>query len=193
MSFLTPEELTSLGFAACGKNVSIDRGARFFGTSRIAIGDNVRVDCFSMISAGAKGIVMGSHIHISSGVYIYGSGDHVSLCDFCGLSPGSKIFTATDDFSAGYLRGPQIPDEYRRLTTGAVSIGENSQVGASSIILPGVELGRNSSVGALSLVTQSVAANSVVAGIPARQISTRDGELADRLMSKFLQTWNSLE
>ncbi len=193
MSFLSADELADLGFRSYGRDVLIDRHALFFGANRITLGDNVRIDCFSMISAGPKGIVIGSHIHISSGVYIYGTGDTVELRDFCGLSPGAKLFTATDDFSEGYLRGPQVPREYRKLKTGRVILGENVQIGAGAIVLPGVELGRNASLGALSLLSKSVLPDRVVAGIPAKELSVRDGKLADRLMSDFLKAWNRVE
>lgn len=190
MSFLTSDELSGIGLRSYGRKVLIDRAARLISPNRIALGDNVRIDCFSLISAGEEGVEIGSHVHISSGVYVYGTGGRVEIADFCGLSPGAKVFTASDDFTEGYLRGPQVPACYRRITTGSVSMAENSQVGAGAIILPGVKVGRNASVGALSLVSRSVPANTVVAGVPAREMATRDGALADRLVAEFLSEWS---
>ncbi len=51
-------------------------------------------------------------------------------------------------------------------------IGENCFVGGGSIILPGVEVGSHSIVGAGSIVTKSVPPGSVVAGNPAKIISS---------------------
>jgi maltose O-acetyltransferase len=53
-----------------------------------------------------------------------------------------------------------------------VRIGERVFVGANSIILPGVDIGDEAIVGAGSVVRQSVPAQAVVAGNPARQLSS---------------------
>ncbi|MCQ5140773.1 acyltransferase [Enterocloster bolteae] len=55
---------------------------------------------------------------------------------------------------------------------GKVRIGNNVFIGAGSIILPNVIIGDNSVIGAGSVVTHSVSENTVVAGNPARVIST---------------------
>ena len=49
-------------------------------------------------------------------------------------------------------------------------------VGTRAIIMPGVKLGRGCAVGAGSVVTKDVPANSIVAGVPARQIGVRECE-----------------
>lgn len=57
---------------------------------------------------------------------------------------------------------------------GRVTIGNNVFIGAETVILPGVKIGNNVIVGANSTVTHDVLDNSVVAGSPAKMISTLD-------------------
>ena len=61
---------------------------------------------------------------------------------------------------------------YTRL--GAVKIGNRVFIGANATILPGVTIGDDAVVGAGSVVTHDVPAGAVVAGVPARAISTVD-------------------
>lgn len=49
-------------------------------------------------------------------------------------------------------------------------IHDNCFIGAGTIIMPGVEIGPNAVVGAGSIVTKDVAPETVVAGIPIREI-----------------------
>lgn len=55
-----------------------------------------------------------------------------------------------------------------------VRIGNNVTVGANAVVLEGVQVGDNAVVGAGAVVTQDVAANTVVAGVPARVIKVKD-------------------
>lgn len=51
---------------------------------------------------------------------------------------------------------------------GKVVIKRNAQIGSHSVIMPGVIIGENAVVGAFSFVTEDVADNVVVFGIPAK-------------------------
>ncbi len=61
---------------------------------------------------------------------------------------------------------------------GCVRIGSNVFIGYGSVVLPGVTIGDNVIVGAGSIVTHDVPSNVVVAGNPARVISTIEDYLA---------------
>ncbi|PIW49973.1 MAG: acetyltransferase, partial [Zetaproteobacteria bacterium CG12_big_fil_rev_8_21_14_0_65_54_13] len=56
-----------------------------------------------------------------------------------------------------------------------VCIGDDVWIGARAVILPGVNIGRGAVIGAGAVVTRNVAANSVVAGVPARLLRDRTG------------------
>lgn len=55
---------------------------------------------------------------------------------------------------------------------GKIKIGDHVFIGANATILPGVTIGDYAVVGAGSVVTHDVPAGTVVAGVPARAIST---------------------
>ncbi|MDQ6812788.1 MAG: putative colanic acid biosynthesis acetyltransferase [Bacteroidota bacterium] len=57
------------------------------------------------------------------------------------------------------------------LITAPIVIGAHAFIGARAFILPGITIGNNSIVGACSVVTKNVEANTVVKGNPARPIS----------------------
>ena len=56
-----------------------------------------------------------------------------------------------------------------------VVIGQNVWIGSNATILPGVTIGDNAVVAAGAVVTKDVAANSVVAGVPAKFIKEVEG------------------
>lgn len=174
-SFYTENELQQLGFKKVGKNVLISRKASFYSPQTIEIGNHVRIDDFCILSGQ---IELGNYIHISAQCALYGQAG-IIIEDFSGLSPGTIVFSATDDFSGQWLVGPMVPEEFRHVIMGKVHIKKFVQVGARSVILPGVTLEEGVAVGALSLVNKSLEAWKIYAGIPARMIKDRDKNLVE--------------
>lgn len=79
-------------------------------------------------------------------------------------------------------------DKYPDLDVmGPIHIGNNTFIGSGSTILPGVSIGPDCVVGAMSLVTRPVPAGSVVAGSPARVVTTTESFL-DSLLNKNART-----
>lgn len=80
-----------------------------------------------------------------------------------------ELITVEDNVIVGYdatiLCHEFLREEYR---TGAVHIREGAMIGASAIVLPGVEIGENAQVAANSLVTEDVPPGTTVRGVPAR-------------------------
>ncbi len=166
-------------FGSVGENVSINRSVIFYSPKRISLGSHVRIDCFGLISAGAEGMEFGDHVHISAYCCLIGSGGKIQLESFTGLASRSTLYTATDDFSDGYMTGPTIPDEYRNVRTGDVVLRKHVVVGCGSVVLPGVTIGLAATVGALSLVRKSVPEFAIVAGNPLRIIGQRNRRILD--------------
>lgn len=62
-------------------------------------------------------------------------------------------------------------------------VGNNVMIGVSSLIMPGIHIGNNVIIAGHSVVTKDIPDNAVVAGVPAKQISTIDAfmsKLKDR-------------
>jgi acetyltransferase-like isoleucine patch superfamily enzyme len=80
----------------------------------------------------------------------------------------------THDASAAVVKhGPYgVPGDEQLNRFAPVVVGENCFIGIGSILLPGTEIGDNAIVGAGSVVSGTVPAGTVVAGNPARPIST---------------------
>lgn len=95
-------------------------------------------------------ISIGDNVQITSGVRFYTHG-------------GAWVFRRLDS-SFDYF--------------GKIHVGSGSYLGNNTMIMPGVTLGENCLVGAGSVITKSFPANSVIAGNPARLISTVEDSYA---------------
>ena len=184
MSNLTESELRDLGLASVGHDVCIDRSTRIFGAGDVSIGSHVRIDCFSVITAGPAAVVIGDHVHLGVGVCLFGTAG-VEIGDFASLSGRVSVYSTNDDFVDGHLTGPTVPAELRQVHAARVILGPHALVGAGSVILPGVKLGRGAAVGALSLVKGEIADGEVAAGTPARRVGSRNLERLDRLEARI--------
>ena len=124
----------------------IVRGKQF-----ITLGEDVWIGYFTLID-GSGGLEIGSRVSISSGVHIY---THDST-DY-------RMFNLPKDVIEG-----------THIKRAPVKIGSNVQIGANSVILPGVTIGDNVIIGALSLVNRDIPSNSVAAGTPCKVIKSYD-------------------
>ncbi len=173
-NFLSRERLEELGFAALGKDVLIHESCVLVGCDRMSIGEHVRIDSFCVITAREE-LDIGAYSHIASRASLVG-GYGISIAECCGVSFGATILSASDDFSAGALMGPQIPDSLRSVITGRVRLDRYSCVGAHSVVLPASCVGEGATVGALSLVNGTLEPWTVHAGVPAKPVGERNKE-----------------
>lgn len=110
---------------------------------------------------------------------------------------GSEVLLITHDTVYKTLNRMNPAGNYR-LELGPIEIGDNVYIGSRSIILPNVKIASNVIVGAGSVVTSDVPSGSIVAGAPARKVSTlntilekRKNILAEvpRKEERFQETW----
>lgn len=155
-----------MSYVVDGNGNKIHRLANLVG-DKIEFGKNCRIDAFVTITGGVR---IGNNVHIGIGVSIFGA-HGVTIGDGVSLSPGSKIFTATDDPSLNLVTNPQLEEKLGY--SGKVDIGDYSSIGSGAVVLPGVCIEEQVQVGALSLVKTNLRRNGVYAGIPARFIKPR--------------------
>jgi dTDP-4-amino-4,6-dideoxy-D-glucose acyltransferase len=172
MAFLGRQALRKLGFAALGTDVSVSDRASIYGAPRIALGSHVRIDDFSILSAGAEGIRIGSYIHIACYCSLIGKA-LIEVGDLSTLSSRVTVYSSSDDYTGAGLTNPMLPLQYRRVTDAPVRIGRHVIVGSGSVILPGVTIGEGAAVGALTLVNRSLDPFALYAGVPARRLRDR--------------------
>jgi galactoside O-acetyltransferase len=176
-SFYSENEIKNLGLKAYGKNVLISRKCSIYSPDKIAIGNNVRIDDFCILS----GIIeLGSYIHISAYTALYGRFG-IKMEDYSGLSPRCTVFSASDDFSGNFLVGPMVDPTLTNVTGGLVLIGKYVQIGAGSILLPNINISEGAAVGAMSLINKSLDAWKIYAGIPVKEIKVRSKKMLDYL------------
>jgi acetyltransferase-like isoleucine patch superfamily enzyme len=155
--------------AKIGKNVRIHPSVQFFGND-IEIGDNVRIDAFSVLTGNVK---IGSHIHLAAGAYLFG-GAGIELEDFSQFAPGLLVMSTSDNFDGNSLVGPCIPDEYKPgIFKEKVVIKRHVILGARTTVMPGVIIGEGAATGAHTLVMKDCLPWSIYVGSPARWIKKR--------------------
>lgn len=178
MAMLSRNAIEQIGFASFGQNVQISDRATFYGAARIALGDNVRIDDFCVLSAGMGGIELGKYVHIAVSSTLIGAGK-ITLSDFSNVSSRVSIYSSSDDYSGATMTNPTVPQEYTGVTHADVFLGKHAIIGSGSVILPGVTLEDGVAIGALSLVTKNCEAFGIYAGIPVRRVKERKRDLIE--------------
>ena len=178
MAMLSHKAIEALGFASVGQNVWISDRASFYGVSRIALGNDVRIDDFCVLSAGEGGITVGNYVHIAVYASLIGAG-RITLSDFCNISSRVAIYSSNDDYSGTTMTNPTVPCEYIGATHADVFLGRHVIVGCGSVILPGVRLEEGVAVGALSFIHKRCEAFGIYVGNPARRIKERKRDLLE--------------
>lgn len=191
MGILSREVVEQIGFASVGENVQISDRASFYNTSKISLGNNVRIDDYCVLSAGLGGICIGNYIHIAVFSSLIGAGK-ITLSDFCNISSRVSIYSSNDDYSGSAMTNPTLPSQYTGATHADVLLGKHVIIGCGSIILPGITLEEGVAVGALSLVAKDCKAFGIYAGNPARRVKERKRGLLE-LEKAFLSSRHDLK
>ena len=144
-SYHTPEKIRELFSALIGREV--DEGFGMFPPFYTDCGRNIHVGRNVFINSGC-------HFQDQGGIYI----DDGALI-------GHNVVLAT-------LNHGQLPENRHDLLPSPIYIGKNVWIGASAVVLPGVRIGDGAIVAAGAVVTKDVPPNTVVGGVPARQLKS---------------------
>ncbi len=165
-------EGTALELASVGTHVVLHPQCVFIQSERMHVGHHVKVSEFTWIHAGIA-TVIGSFVHLANHASIAGGG----LClleDFVGLSAGARIVTGSELVHGEGLTNPTIPPAYRAVRRSFVHLARHAFLGTNAVVHPGVTIGEGAVVGSGAVVTRDVAPWTIVAGVPARPIGTRE-------------------
>jgi len=164
------------GYKICaGKNLILEDNVSINALSEngISFGDNVSIArdsilfCTGIIAYRGKGISIGDRTGISARAYFAGQGG-ITIGNDVIMGPNVQVFSENHIYN-----DLNLTIKEQGVTKQPVSIGNNCWIGAGSTILAGVTIGDGCVVAAGSVVTKSFAANSVIAGVPAKLIKTR--------------------
>ena len=169
VSLLYPQ-LISVGYAVIIEDhVTLDALSQ----KGITLGDNVTIakhttiQCTGVIRHLGIGLTIGDNSAIGAYSFLGAQGgitigENVIMGPRVGLHAENHLY---DD--------PTIPIRLQGERRQGIVIEDNCWIGASSIILDGVQIGYGSVIAAGSVVTKNVAPYSVMAGVPARLIRIR--------------------
>lgn len=180
------------------KGMMLGRGVTFFYLSKIKWGKFLRLGDFVYVSALSKnGIHFGNNVSIGAFSRVIvsttlnnlgdkmiigdsvGIGEYASLGGAGGLEIGSECIIGPyfschpENHNYGDLN---VSIRHQGVNRKGIKIGKNCWIGSKVSILDGVELGDGCVIAAGAVVTKSFPDNSIIGGVPAIRIKTRDNE-----------------
>ena len=169
---------------ACGEEVYIGENVIFTNPQQVYLHDHVRIDPFTLITTQ---LVVHSYTQICSHVVIGGGGSQrVTLGFWTFIGYGSKLFTASEDYSGNY--GPV--NEFwgdNKIFRGDIKFSAYSGIASDVMVMPGVELPIGCTIGAQSFVYKSKQLEpwSVMMGNPLRKHKGRNEANVMNLAGEF--------
>ncbi|MDB4926278.1 DapH/DapD/GlmU-related protein [Mucilaginibacter sp.] len=187
---LKPFLKRSAGLVFIGMNVKVRHGYQLTAGKNLILEDNVSINALS-----TNGINLGNHVSIARDSILFCTG--VIAQKGTGITIGDRTGIGARAFLAGQggitigndvITGPNIQIfsenhsfsdlsqtiKEQGVNKQATVIGNNCWLGGGITILAGVTIGDGCVIAAGSVVTKSIPANSIVAGVPAKVIKSRE-------------------
>lgn len=136
--------------------------------SKIVIGDRTLISSFAILRTHGGTIKIGDGCFVNSFSALYGHGN-LTIGNNCLIGPQVTIIPV----NYGY-KDRDTPFRLQTPTMKGITIGDDVWIGAGVTILDGCTIGNGCVVGAGAVLTKSIEPYSIVAGVPAKKIGTRE-------------------
>lgn len=118
-----------------------------------------------------RNCVIGSFVEIGRGVVV---GDNCKIEAFAYLPPGVVLEDGVFVGPRATFTNDRYPVAQGEWALQRTLVRSGASIGAGAVILPGITIGREAVVGAGAVVARDVPDRTVVVGVPARPIGTRE-------------------
>lgn len=155
------------------ENCRVSRDSKF--------GKNCHIERGSLIANGK----VGAYVYIGNESRIFKTdiGNYSSIGPRVTIGENEHILSHYS--TSNYLLSEELKQVYENINKVQTQVGNDVWIGAGAFIKKGIKIGDGAVVGAGAIVTKDVAAYDIVAGIPAKIISTRlDNKTRDLLMNR---------
>ena len=129
---------------------------------QFSLGKRSVVESFCCINNAVGDVLIGDHTRIGIHCTVIGP---VTIGSHVNLAQGITVTALNHNFDDATKR----IDE-QGVSTRPVVIGDDVWIGANAVILPGVTIGHHAVVAAGAVVTKDVAPQTIVGGVPAKEI-----------------------
>lgn len=152
--------------------IMVARGGRFSLGKNFAMNNGIKgnpIGCYERCTFFVdrdSEIIIGDNVGISQAALIAHA--DITIGDNVKIGGGTCVYTS--DFHSLNSELRQSGEDLKHRKSAPVTIEHDAFIGARCIILKGVTIGENSIVGAGSVVTKSIPANEIWAGNPAKFI-----------------------
>jgi acetyltransferase-like isoleucine patch superfamily enzyme len=152
-----------------GRNFTAEGTVRITGVfGHIKIGNSAHFgDGVKLGASKNASLLIGDYVSINQGCFII-SIESITIGDYCRI--GEYVSIRDNDHEWADPCTPIVKQGYR---VKPVTIGKDVWVGRAACIMKGVTIGDGAIIGAGAVVTKDVGAHSIVGGVPAKVIGSR--------------------